>query len=145
MFVKELIQVCVSTHFKHVLMYSTYYIARNATIINGIKYSFSKDTICEICNFVQFSNMYFTTRMVILFFVHQTFGVPYCEIDKSLQQICLRSDYLTLKPDDVSVLEVKTIVRILNVVEVDWKENTMTLFIDLMALWNDTRVFINET
>ena len=84
-------------------------------------------------------------KMIILLLFHQTFAVPYCELDSSLQQICLRSDYLTYKPDDISVIEVETIVRILNVVEIDSKENTMTLFIDLMALWNDTRVFINET
>ena len=83
--------------------------------------------------------------MIILFLLYQTFAIPYCEIDHSRQQICLRSDYLTYKPDDISVIEVETIVRILNVVEIDSKENTMTLFIDLMALWNDTRVFLNET
>ena len=89
--------------------------------------------------------MWYTTRIIILFLFHQTFAVPYCQLDNSLQQICLRSDYLTYKPDDISIIEVETIVRILNVVEIDSKENTMTLFIDLMALWNDTRVYINET
>ena len=94
---------------------------------------------------VQYSDMSYTTRITILCLFHKIFGVPYCESDNSLQQICLRSDYLTYKPDDISVIEAETIFRILNVVEIDSKENTMTLFIDLMALWNDTRVFINET
>ena len=89
--------------------------------------------------------MHYTIITGILLFVFEAFAVPYCKFDESRQQICVRSDYLTYKPDDIAIIEVKTVVRILNAVELNWNENTLTLFIELMALWNDTRVFINET
>ena len=91
--------------------------------------------------------MYFTiiTVISIIFIVPVALAVPYCKVEKSQQQICVRSDYSTYKPQDISIIEVETIVRILNAVELNWEENTLTLFIELMALWNDTRVFTNET
>ena len=89
--------------------------------------------------------MHFTIVTITLLLVFETFAVPHCKIDESRQQICVRSDYLTYKPDDIPIIEVKTFVRILNAVELNWEENTITLFIELMAMWNDTRVFINET
>ena len=92
-----------------------------------------------------FCNMYFAITTIISLLVFETFAVPHCKIDEATQRICVRSDYLTYKPDDIPIIEVITVVRILNAVELNWKENTITLFIELMALWNDTRVFINET
>jgi len=41
-------------------------------------------------------------------------------------------------------LHVKLTVRILNIVDLNWTENTMTLFLQIMAKWNDSRISVRN-
>ena len=41
-------------------------------------------------------------------------------------------------------LEVQTVIRVVDIVNLDWKENTITFFIQMMTMWNDTRLTISN-
>ena len=35
-------------------------------------------------------------------------------------------------------------IRILNIVDLNWEENSMTIFVQLMTLWNDNRITVRS-
>ena len=64
-------------------------------------------------------------------------------------KICkLEDDYNAGIPfyyaDRDTPLEVETYMNVLDIVDYDWNLNTITIFIQLWTLWNDTRITISN-
>ena len=99
----------------------------------------SKTTNMKINGHTTPINLYF------LAILHQTFALPRCieNISNIKNEFCVTENYVNHIPDDVSI-EITTFVRILNFVGLDWSENTITLFVDLMALWNDSGIVLKD-
>ena len=40
--------------------------------------------------------------------------------------------------------KIQVYFNILDIVDIDWNSNTLTQFIQLWSLWNDSRIFVKE-
>ena len=63
----------------------------------------------------------------------RTFDIP----------ICTTKDYHNRFPSDKND-KVETTVRVFDFIQLDWRENTITIFLQLFSQWNDTRIQINN-
>ena len=80
-------------------------------------------------------------KMLFSLFViaHQAYGViPTCKSEITNYTVCIPEDFNNDYPDGQAIVE--TIINIYDFVEVNWVENTISLFIQLTASWHDTRV-----
>ena len=72
--------------------------------------------------------------------------IQHCSVETETPTVCkILND--TYDPNTIGKpwpLEVQTVIRVLDVVNLDWKENTITFFIQMMTLWNDTRLTISN-
>ena len=74
-------------------------------------------------------------------------GFPNCSSQlEDNWSICFSKAYLEFNPDDKPNLpvEVQTYLTILDFVEIDWNENTITLFLQMMARWKDSRIVVKN-
>ena len=85
-----------------------------------------------------------------LLLVKLTYGIQECSkinetiADEELElKICTSKNYNNRFPSDV-YNEVETFVRVLDFVQLDWNENAITIFLQLFAHWNDTRIQLND-
>ena len=70
--------------------------------------------------------------------------LSHCSETSNISSICrLTNDYNpSLSPEYPS--KIQTYVNILEVANLDWTQNTITLFIDLWTKWNETRITLND-
>ena len=86
---------------------------------------------------------------ISLLLVKLTYGIQECSningtVDEELEQkICTSKNYNNRFPSDV-YNEVETFVRVFDFVQLDWNENTITIFLQLFSHWNDTRIQLND-
>ena len=87
---------------------------------------------------------------LLLMLVKLTYGIQECSkinetiADEELdRKICTSKNYNNRFPSDV-YNEVETFVRVFDFVQLDWNENTITIFLQLFAHWNDTRIQLND-
>ena len=72
-------------------------------------------------------------------------GIPQCRNESIRQPFCVSENYLKNFPSgDENGIDVLTIIRVFSVVELDWTENTLTLFLQLLSKWNDTRITVSH-
>ena len=82
-----------------------------------------------------------TSIMMIL----KSNGIPQCRNESIRQPFCVSENYLKNFPSgDENGIDVLTIIRVFSVVELDWTENTITLFLQLLSKWNDTRITVSH-
>merc|ERR1712012_143584 len=92
----------------------------------------------------------FTMKLfLLLVLVKLTYGIQVCSkingtIDKKLElKICTSKDYNNRFPSD-DFNEMETFVRVFDFVQLDWNENTITIFLQIFSHWNDTRIQLND-
>ena len=69
--------------------------------------------------------------------------IPNCNEKSSGAKICTTVDSnssvdFNVSPFDFHV-EVTTLIRLFNFVDLDWNENTITIFLQIMSRWKDPR------
>ena len=72
--------------------------------------------------------------------------IQHCSVETETPTVCKILN-VTYDPNTIGKpwpLEVQTIIRVLDIVNLDWKENTITFFIQMMTMWNDTRLTISN-
>ena len=89
--------------------------------------------------------MVFMDGFIILLMVCPVLGVdiPYCGDDqaKDVQFCTSKNDTMidfNISPEDFHV-NVTSLVRMFDVVKLDWTENTITMFLQIMVIWRDPR------
>ena len=78
--------------------------------------------------------------------IHSSRGnqlIPNCNENSSAAKICTTVDSnssidFNVSPFDFHV-EVTTLIRLFNFVDLDWNENTITIFLQIMSRWKDPR------
>ena len=86
----------------------------------------------------------FSVHLYIFDFAH---AFPNCSSQlEDDWSICFSKTYLEFNPDDKPMLpvEVQTFLTILDFVDIDWNENTITLFLQMMARWKDSRLVVRN-
>ena len=87
------------------------------------------------------SVIYFIGMLTV---IHSSQGnqlIPNCNEKLSGAKICTSvnsSVDLNISPSDFHV-EVTTLIRLFNFVDLDWTENTITIFLQIMSRWKDPR------
>ena len=73
-------------------------------------------------------------------------GLKDCSnVTSSSLTICkLEHDYHPGAVPEPKPLKVQMQIRILNIVDLNWEENSMTIFVQLMTLWNDSRITVKS-
>ena len=86
--------------------------------------------------------------LAILTVIHSSQGnqlIPHCNGKSVDTKICttmngsLSSVDFNVSPSNFHV-EVTTLIRLFNFVDLDWTENTITIFLQIMSLWKDPRL-----
>ena len=92
--------------------------------------------------------MFWTTLLVLLnFYIPQeSDGLKLCSnVTSSSLTICkLEHNYHPGEVPEPKPLKVQMQIRILNIVDLNWEENSMTIFVQLMTLWNDSRITVKS-
>ena len=66
------------------------------------------------------------------------------QVSSSLTICKLEHDYHPGEVPEPKPLKVQMQIRILNIVDLNWEENSMTIFVQLMTLWNDSRITVKS-
>lgn len=78
--------------------------------------------------------------------IHSSLGnplIPNCNEKSSGAKICTTNNSNSSVDFNVSpfgfLVEVATLIRLFNFVDLDWTENTITIFLQIMSRWKDPR------
>ena len=71
-------------------------------------------------------------------------NLPHCNESFKTESLCKLTEYYNPSLSPNYPTDIQVYFNIIDVVNFDWSLNTMTLFIDLWLLWNETRITIND-
>ena len=90
--------------------------------------------------------MKISVLLTLVIIISKSYGIPQCRNQTKRQPFCVSENYLKNFPsgNENGTSVVRTVIRVFSIVQLDWTENTLTLFLQLSSRWNDTRISVSH-
>ena len=90
--------------------------------------------------------MYFPIILSLSFCITCTVAqLQHCNESTELKNICKNvNNYHPSMASKPWPTNVKILIDILEIVDFDWNHNTLTIFVQLWTMWNDTRLSLSD-